>query len=278
MTVPQQPDLVAPAHRPTRYQHEVSTLITPHNAGPASPDDEDPTGVRALLSGLPEPDPMPAYLVERIGASLAAEQAEREALSAGAPVIPMLATSRRRPGRILFAIAGAAAAVALIGTVGSSLLTTNPLTTASDSAASGVTSGSREASGATPPSTDDKGVAGGYAAPVSVQIRTSDTRYTAAGFVTQAGRLRDATFAQGQATAGASRLDDGVGTSAGLAGCLGALGLTGAQAVRADLALYDGRPALVIVATTGGIATAYAVRRECAPGDAALLHPATPLR
>src|SRR5665647_209290 len=47
---------------------EVSTLIAPRKPVGSSPDD-DQTGVRALLSALPEPDPMPAYLVERISAS-----------------------------------------------------------------------------------------------------------------------------------------------------------------------------------------------------------------
>ena len=51
-------------------------MITPRNPPGDSPED-DPTGVRALLSSLPEPEPMPAYLVDRISASLAAEQASR---------------------------------------------------------------------------------------------------------------------------------------------------------------------------------------------------------
>ena len=38
----------------------MSTPRSPFEA--ASSPEEDPTGVRALLSGLPEPDPMPAYL------------------------------------------------------------------------------------------------------------------------------------------------------------------------------------------------------------------------
>ena len=41
-------------------------------------DDLDPTGIRALLSVLPDPGPMPADLVDRINASIAAEQPGRE--------------------------------------------------------------------------------------------------------------------------------------------------------------------------------------------------------
>lgn len=41
--------------------------------------DEDPTGVRALLSSLPDPGPMPDDLVARISASIATEHAGRAA-------------------------------------------------------------------------------------------------------------------------------------------------------------------------------------------------------
>jgi hypothetical protein len=67
---------------------------------PVEPPDDDPTGVRALLSGLPEPAPMPGYLVERINASLNAAQSQRAASFSGERVTPLVATSRRRPGRV----------------------------------------------------------------------------------------------------------------------------------------------------------------------------------
>jgi len=47
--------------------------------------------------------------------------------------------------------------------------------------------------------------------------------------------------------------------------------------VRADIAFYEGAPAVIIVATTDGIPMAYAVGRECSLADAALLRPATSL-
>lgn len=273
--MPSDPIGPSPVHHRHATCIEVSTLITPHH--PVRPsDDDDQTGVRAMLSGLPEPDPMPAHLIERISASLAAEQAQRSALVAGRSVLPLLATRRRRPGRFLFALAGAAAAVAMIGVVGSNLLTTNQTTAAGDSAAADLSRDPREASGAPAPSADDKAVAGGSASPASIQIRSSDTRYTLAGFMTQARMLSDATFAPGQGF-GASRSVGAIGTESGLTDCLRALGADGAQTVRADLAFYEGQPAVVIVATTGGIPTAYAVGRECSRADAAFLHPPTPL-
>jgi len=257
----------------------VSTVITPRNPVASSPDD-DPTGVRALLFSLPEPEPMPAYLIERINASLAAEQAQRAASSFGAAVVPLLATSRRRPGRLLFAIAGAAAAVVLVAVVGSNLFNTNLLTATqsgrvSDSAAAAITSSSEVAGGGEPPSAYDKAAPGSPSTPPLIQIRQSGTRYTQAGFVTQAralgGVVRDLSKTAEAQSAGPA------GTTPGLTDCLSAIGAGGAQMVRADLAFYEGAPAVIIVATTNGVPTAYAVGRQCSLADAAVLRPATPL-
>ena len=251
----------------------MSTLTTPHHLGEPSPDEEDRTGVRAILSGLSAPDPMPATLVARISASLAAEQAQRAALPFSASVTPLLSTSRRRPGRLLFAIAGAAADVAMIGVVGSNLLNTNQLTSASDTAGSAMTRGSPEANSLAPPSAEDKAAPHAYAAPASIQIRESAVRYTRADFAAQAQTLSGATFDAGQPAAGGSRVRDTFATPNGVAGCLGGLGVTGAQEVRADLAFYEGQPAVIIVAAAKGVRTAYAVGRECSPANPALLQP-----
>lgn len=254
----------------------MSTLITPHDPVGPSPDDDDATGVRALLSALPEPGPMPAYLAERISASLAAEQSQR-AISSGTSVTPLLVGTRRRPGRLLFAIAGAAAAVVMIGVVGNNLLTTNQPSASSDSAAGAITSGSREASGAATQSGKDRAVAGEATSPASIQIRLSSIRYTEAEFVTQARVLRDAAFDSIQPMAPSPSGVGAIGTAGGIADCLSAIGAGGAQMVRVDLAFYEGAPAVIIVATTDGIPTAYAVGRECSRTDAAVLRPATTL-
>ena len=226
---------------------------------------------------------MPAYLVERISASLAAEQAQRAHSSVGSSVTPMLA-ARRRPGRILFAIAGAAAVV-LIGVVGTTMFTTNGLTSSSDSASSGVSSGAPAAggatalsdTGATPPSEAYKGAPRSAAAPASIQIRVSSVRYTQMTFVAQARALRDVLFDSPQRmTADSSTLGPN-GSVDGLVDCLSALGAAGAQVVQADLAFYEGQPAVIIVATRDGIPTAYAVGRECSRTQADVLHSATTL-
>lgn len=257
---------------------EVSTLSRPHipNVSASSPDD-DPTGVRALLSGLPEPDPMPDYLVARINASLTAAQSQRAASFSGDPVTPLVASTRRRPGRVLFALAGAAAAVALVAAVGSSLFKANAPAGSTSRAAAAVTSGALEARGAAPSTALDKAAPNAVPATPLIQIRLSETRYTQADFATQARTLRGAVFGPSQPKAAESPGIGPVGTAVGLTDCLRALGVVDAQMVRADLAFYEGAPAVIIVATTSDRPMAYALGRTCSLGDAAVLHPATPL-
>lgn len=255
---------------------EVSTLIAPRKPVGSSPDD-DQTGVRALLSGLPEPDPMPAYLVERISASLAAEQAQRAVLASGASVTPLLA-SRRRPRRLLFSVAGAAAAVVLIGVLGNNLVRDSSSGDVTSAASSGLASAARESSGMAPPSSSDKSVSGGALAPASIRIRVSTVRYTQATFVAQARGLRDLAFDSPQPMATYSSDVGPMRTTSGLTDCLAAIGASGAQMVQADLAFYEGQPAVVIVATTNGVPTAYAVGRGCSQADASLLHQGVVLR
>lgn len=250
----------------------------------ASPPDEDPTGVRALLSGLPEPHPMPAHLVERINASLAAAQAQRAQAqravsSAGGSVAPLVASSRRRPGRVLFALAGAAAAVTLIAVVGGNLFQSG--TTATDTSASGaLSSAPRESGGAEPQVAPGKAATDSASTPPLIQIRRSETHYTKVDFTAQAQTLRGAVIGPepsatpySPAFARAARL----GTAVGLTDCLRAIGADRAQTVRADIAFYEGEPAVIIVATTAGIPMAYAVDPGCSSADAAVLLPATSL-
>lgn len=96
------------------------------------PDDEhhDPTGVRALLAGLPDPGPMPEDLVRRIEARLAVERAHLDAQAgesartggSARQVLDLTAErSRRRPGRMV-ALMGAAAAGLAVVTIGANQL------------------------------------------------------------------------------------------------------------------------------------------------------------
>lgn len=284
---------------------EVSTVYKPHVPMGSEPSrDDDPTGVRDLLSSLPHPDPMPEHLVERINASLAAEQSQRAARMSNPSVTPLLGAARRRPRRLAFAIA-AAAAVAMVAAVGSTMiLTRQPTTTIS--AALTTTSSSRDSSGkaASSPEANTRlsatqrsltGVQPGSAASSpttraagkatvlvrgefsgsSVQIVQSGTRYTQADFVSQARTLGDVTPQAPQlyAVSGAGP----AATGPGLLECLRAIGVAQTTLVRADLASYEGRAAVIIVATTKGVTVVYVVDPQCSAATATVLRPATPL-
>jgi hypothetical protein len=237
------------------------------------------------LSSLPEPDPMPEHLVQRINASLAAEQAQRAASRSETPVTALLPTPRRRRPRLLLAAAGAAAALALISVVGSNML--NPpqgATTASRGAVTDTSStgGAESKVQSQRPAAADRAPKADLGATPPLAIGLSGTRYTRAGFVTQARALQGAPLHSSSAPLSGSDSTTSssygpAATAPGLSQCLRAIGAADADTVRADVASYEGRRAVIIVATTKGRSTAYAVGPACSPADAELLHPATPL-
>jgi len=263
---------------------EVSTVSRPHSPPDPEPSrEDDPTGVRALLSALPQPDPMPEHLVERINASLAAEQAQRATTMSTDSVSP-LSAARPRHARLVLALAGAAAALVVGTVVGGSLLGTNPRTDVSGSAALASTSSAREGSVQAPqgdakaaePADGGAVTAQGLTLEDSgIQVRLSGTRYTRTDFVTQAGALRTAPAPQARLRT-ASSLGP-VGTTVWLRECMSAIGAGGTQVVRADVAFYEGHRAVIIVATTGGRPVAYVVVPRCSHADPAVLRPQTPL-
>jgi hypothetical protein len=228
---------------------------------------------------------MPSQLVERINASLVEEQIQRAAGTHGSTVTPLLAPMRRRPARLSLAMAGAAATLVLVAVVGSNMFTSSqPVTTADQSSVASPSSGDRQsgpgerrAAAAAPGAAAAKAPA--YAAsatppPSVLQIRLSRTRYTQGGFETQLRALRGATMPLKPPPASSVGT---AGTITGLRECLDAIGAGQAQDVRADAAFYQGRPALIIVATTNDVASAYVVGRQCSHTDPAILRPATPL-
>ncbi|MGB3762739.1 MAG: hypothetical protein WA966_05895 [Ornithinimicrobium sp.] len=94
-------------------------MSIPPEGVPAGDDDADPTGMRDVLSSLPEPGPMPEELADRICASLEREQGLRDQAAWGAAA-PVHDLSRervhRRPQQWVLA-AAAVVAVGVIGTV-----------------------------------------------------------------------------------------------------------------------------------------------------------------
>lgn len=181
-------------------------------------DDIDPTGMRALLSALPDPGPMPADLVERITASLAAEQAggsgdartdapdSAAAASRGATVHPLAPArgqrsrgTRRLPG---FAIAASTAVIAggaVLGLLGMDR-GLSMMSEASDTLA-GFSSGTDEAGG-------DAGAASSQAESMlpeenaeaqGVVILTSGATLSSTTLVDHAQAMLAASFAPGDA-------------------------------------------------------------------------------
>jgi hypothetical protein len=255
-------------------------VITPRRPSGESPED-DPTGVRALLASLPEPEPMPAYLVERISASLAAEQANRSPALTGATVVPL---TRRRPLRtMVLGLAGVAAAAVVVGVVGTSVLhRSNP---SSSGAAASMSTATRSTPSAPPPSSgplqgtgaQEEGTQGVAATP-PMHFQMSSTRYTRETFAAQAGALATSGPAHPvQPLTGESPGIGPIATPTGLASCLRALGVGRVDDVTADLSSYEGTPAVVIVTVSGSARTAYAVKRSCSTGNQALLHPGVPV-
>lgn len=230
---------------------------------PADPaDEQDATGIRALLAGLPDPGPMPASLVDRINASIAAEESDRR----GSAVVVPLAPRRRSWQRAgLAAAAVAAVAVSLPAlmsgwgpTGGDTASSFTTRESASDSAAGGA--------GPLPPSIET------FTSPVAgapdragkplgdLRLQASGTAYTGADLATQARPLTDrSNVAKAPETALAA-----AGASADqLRDCLTALGVETWAPVAGDLATFEGQPAIIAVVSSDTGHRVYAVSTRC---------------
>jgi hypothetical protein len=284
----------------------VTTPGIPHHDS-----DDDPTGIRHLLSSLPDPGPMPEELVERISASLREEQRRRESryhdLVAGPPpaagqhaqhdAVPTTAAAvvsldqeraRRRPTRALSLI-GAAAAMAVAATVVTSQLFGGTAGDIGVSAQYGGDAGAREefapdsAGGAAgddsaaegtagPAPTDPPGLLGGTPALVVVPGTFAATRDN---FADEVRRELPAWQQHGVAAEGDGTARDGAALDAEDA-------VTCAESVakelpsRAELvvtaAVLDGTPSVLLVQTRPGPAMAWVLPVSCARGPAELLH------
>jgi hypothetical protein len=236
----------------TTSNPEVSVVSTPPvPPGRPDPDDlePDPTGIRALLGALPDPGPMPAALVDRINATIAAEQSSRQ----GGVVVPF--TPRRRAWWRAGLAAAAVAAVAV--SVPTLMSTWNTGGGDTASSFSSRESDSAAGSGAEPPlgsSTSAPNAAQDRASkPLGdVRLQASGTAYTADGLATQARTLTDST---GKATAPAASLTAAGASAAQLRDCLTALGVDTWAPVAGDLATFEGDPAIVAVQRVYAVST-----------------------
>lgn len=248
----------------------VSTpSVPPDRPEDPSTDDptHDPTGVRALLRGLSEPGPMPDDLVQRITASIAAEEQAR-AGSTGT-VVPM---RRRRVWPQVAAVAAAVAMVAiavpaaLSGNGAGDLVSSLRGEAGHDAASSASTTAESGVQGAAPTSvaprtedgTPDARVTGAVG---TITLTVSGTAYTSAGLTTQAQKASEQVKGTHAQSAPGTR--GPADTDTGLRACLTALGVAAWHPIEADLASYEGTPAVIaiVVGDTGRVV--YAVPPDC---------------
>ena len=258
-------------------------------------DDTDPTGMRALLRGLPDPGPMPDDLVARIQHSLAdlalpepearpsrgdeddLRTVSRGTRSSTAPHRPSwwVRNGPRAAVAAVVLLGGGAVASDQLGLLGSGGDSSSSGTAADSSAGDssvdqrgqGPTTGTESA-----PRAGSDTAGGSSAGPVrlgQVVVTMSGRTYTVGGLATEVDRGEPAA-----PTAPLTAESPGIGpigTELGVRSCLVALGLPRDAAARVDLAVVDSTPAAVLVVTSEGGRTAYAVGRNCTLGDPALI-------
>ncbi|GAA4115830.1 hypothetical protein GCM10022415_12510 [Knoellia locipacati] len=256
-------------------------------------DDTDPTGMRALLRGLPDPGPMPDDLVARIQSSLA-DLPLPEARPGTSREDGLRAVSRGTesahgaPRPSWWARNGSRAAVAAVVLLGGGAVASDQLGllgSGGDSASSGTTADSSaggspadqraegptdgDESGPQSGSDNDGRSAAGPVQTGQVVVTKSGRTYTAGGLATEVDR--DSAAAPTAPLTAESPGIGPIGTEIGVRSCLVALGLPRNAAARVDLALVDATPAAVLVVTRDGGRTAYAVGRDCTLGNPSLI-------
>lgn len=263
----------------------------PHDE--TDPVEHDPTGMRALLGSLPEPGPMPADLVARIEAALAAEARALRDPAAGPerrPAAPddVVVPLRRRSRWQLVAVAASVLAVLGLGGVVLQTMGDGGVTASlglaggsSDSAGSGAAPQTAPEAGSTLLAEDDD---------LGVVVLESGRGYASADLSTQVVRGlpwdrtgRDATDAptasptvkaqvEAQDGGGPTASPGVLATAAGARACAEGLDVPDADTVVVDLATVDGMPAAVLVATAeSGRRTVWAVQRDCTRAAAHVL-------
>lgn len=249
-------------------------------------DPEVEARVRSLLAEASDPGPMPDAVADRISTALrdaARLRVDRGPLVPGAPgasvasgadstghtggsVLAM--PSRADRPRPIFLVAAVAAAAAVVA-VGASAL---HMTKRPNGAA---VVGDRYTSTSTSP-TPGPSTSGG------LHIQLSRTAYDEANLAAEARQLLDNPGQPIRDLAAEAPSIGPIATPIGLESCLEAIGALDAsspapEAVSADLATYDGRPAVVVVVTRSGASTAWAVERSCSTGSPGVLKDATPV-
>lgn len=253
-------------------------MSQPHDD--TAPVEHDPTGMRALLASLPEPDPMPGDLVARISAALAAEaqrahgidqfwgreepgsaaqDASEDVGDTAGRVVPL----RRRVQ--LRHLGVAAAAVGVLG-LGGFLVRNVPGDVAASFSASGGSSDSAAA--------EDSGAGSRAGAPFvapapgsgEVVVVMSGVDHASAHLDVTARQLDDGTLDPiADLTAESPSLGP-IATPIGARSCASALGIPADAGILVDVSEVDGVSAAVLVVHSGQGRTAWAVDRSCTTG------------
>lgn len=269
--------------------------------------DHDPTGVRTILSSLPDPAPMPEALVHRITASLAREEALREEAqhlgtvhSLAAAHGPEGSLRRRRPlVHRLPAIAVAASIVVFAGAVVLGVLTMNGglVGGGADSSAGAMLSsdGREQAGDASVMAESAEGGADGPAAPHEDSggtgeldgpvVLTTGTALTAATLERHARDILAGSLLTPDEHAPQLLSASALNTPSGVADCLAGLLAQPAADLETrvdaiDVVEFGGTTAVLALLTDapagasdpGGPVTAYLVPLTCRAEDAAMLH------
>lgn len=242
-------------------------------------DDLDPTGMRALLRGLPDPGPMPDDLVDRIHATLSDLPtldggSGSSGVSRGTPEPHRPSWWARNGGRAAIAavvlIGGGALASGPLGLLSSVERQSNDSSAAADSSAGRAESYSEDGGDAGGSTTSPDLAARRLEATLGdVVVRLTHRDYTAAGLATHYGSTARSPTTP-PLTAEAPSIGP-IGTEIGVRSCLAALGLPRESAADVDLGSFDGRPAAILVVTLDGDRTAYAVGRDCTTDTPSLL-------
>lgn len=257
-----------------------------HQHDDLDPIEHDPTGMRALLGSLPDPEPMPADLVTRIEAALAQEQRARargaetadDAVSTGVGLAPVVPLRRRTGFRVL---ASAAGVVGVLGLGGLILEATTP----GGVTAALSTNGSDESSdagGAAEGAVTQRGSGDPTVLAVSPELRVTvldgGVAFAASDLADVAAELPSGVeLGPAVSDSGGAAAESGpmaptepVTSADGARDCATGLGVPATDEVVVGLGVLDGQPAAVLVATSrSGARTAWAVQRSCtldAPG------------
>lgn len=269
------------------------------------PIEDDPTGMRALLSSLPDPGPMPEDLSARILAALEREARYAESGSIwdeepapevpavpagpahqeyadGATVVPLRRRSRALP------LLAAAAAIAVVGVGGGTLVKAliGGMNGSSSTSAGATLSGPRQANeSATERNSDSAagggtssasssgsvtmsgtGAASGYDALSGFAVSASGTAYTVDKLAPQAAELMATRITQNATTPAG-----GLAVEEAARGCAQGLGAAPDAPLRVDFGSFEAGAAVLIVTEVQGEARAYVVTENCSAADPQIL-------